>query len=141
MVSEIRLRLARHGLRNSSVYHLVAISNKKARNAAPIEKLGEFNPRPRVQSLSELPPAAQVFGRESWVVPKEKRIEWNVDRIKYWISVGATPTKSVVRLLERGGILQHPHKWQHRWTPGRPPIALEGTVKSPSAAAEQTESR
>jgi len=34
-------------------------------------------------------------------VPKEKKVEWDVGRINYWLGVGAQPTKSVVKLLER----------------------------------------
>jgi hypothetical protein len=34
-------------------------------------------------------------------VPKEKKVEWDVARINYWLGVGAQPTKSVVKLLER----------------------------------------
>ena len=43
----VRLRLARHGTRNNPFYHLVAIQNTKARDARPIEKLGEYDPVPR----------------------------------------------------------------------------------------------
>jgi small subunit ribosomal protein S16 len=31
---------------------------------------------------------------------KHKTVEWSVDRIKYWLGVGALPSKTVVRLLE-----------------------------------------
>ena len=34
-------------------------------------------------------------------MPKEKKVEWDVGRINYWLGVGAQPTKSVVKLLER----------------------------------------
>jgi small subunit ribosomal protein S16 len=29
-----------------------------------------------------------------------KTVKWSVDRIKYWLGVGALPSKSVVKLLE-----------------------------------------
>ncbi|WFD38420.1 37S ribosomal protein S16, mitochondrial [Malassezia japonica] len=35
----------------------------------------------------------------------EKRMEWNEDRIKYWLNTGAQPTKSVFRLLYRAGLI------------------------------------
>lgn len=98
----IRIRLARHGQRHTPVYHIVAINASKRRDARPIEKLGEYDPIPRVPQEFQLPAASQVFGQPV-VLPKEKRIEWNVDRIKYWLGVGAQPTKTVVRLLERVG--------------------------------------
>lgn len=31
---------------------------------------------------------------------EQKTIEWSVDRIRYWLHVGALPSKSVVKLLE-----------------------------------------
>jgi ribosomal protein S16 len=32
---------------------------------------------------------------------REKRIVWDVERVRYWLGVGAQPTESVVKLLER----------------------------------------
>lgn len=97
----IRLRLARHGQSHTPVYHLVAINATKRRDAMPIEKLGEYDPLPRTPKDYKLPVSHQVFGARTKAVPKEKRIEWNVERINHWLSVGAQPTPSVVRLLER----------------------------------------
>jgi small subunit ribosomal protein S16 len=98
----VRLRLARHGHRHNPIFHLVAINSQKPRNAQPIETLGEYDPVPRVASTSALPQSSQVFGEKKTApVPKEKKVEWDVARINYWLGVGAQPTKSVVRLLER----------------------------------------
>ncbi|BEJ10948.1 hypothetical protein CspHIS471_0103700 [Cutaneotrichosporon sp. HIS471] len=114
----VRLRLARHGQKRAPVFHIVAINSSKARNARPIEKLGEYDPIPRIPiEHSKMPPLAHVFGSDKVSVQKEKRIEWNVERIKYWLAVGAQPTLTVVKLLERGGVLSSPHKWMHRWSP------------------------
>jgi small subunit ribosomal protein S16 len=98
----VRLRLARHGHRHNPIFHLVAINSQKPRNAQPIETLGEYDPIPRVASTSALPQSSQIFGeKKSAPVPKEKKVEWDVKRINYWLGVGAQPTKSVVKLLER----------------------------------------
>ncbi|KAF5356269.1 hypothetical protein D9756_004151 [Leucocoprinus leucothites] len=91
----IKLRFAMHGLRNNRFFHLVAIDHRKARNAKPAELLGIYKPR--------------IDGPNG-----KKTLEWSVDRIKYWLNEGAVPSKSVVDLLERGGILNpgspyHPH--------------------------------
>ncbi|RSH80226.1 37S ribosomal protein S16, mitochondrial [Apiotrichum porosum] len=124
----VRIRLARHGQRHTPVYHVVAINASKRRDARPLEKLGEYDPIPRTPAaFAALPPKANVFGPQKFEVPKEKRIEWNVERINYWLSVGAEPTRSVVKLLERGGVLTTPHKWQHRWSPA-PPVTERGIV-------------
>ena len=79
-VMTVRLRLAVHGVRHSKIFHLVAIDQRKRRNAKPIELLGVY--RPRVEPNSP-----------------HKSVEWSVDRIKYWLGVGAQPSDSVVKLL------------------------------------------
>ncbi|CCL98290.1 uncharacterized protein FIBRA_00284 [Fibroporia radiculosa] len=82
----VRLRLAMHGPRHNRIFRLVAIEQTWARNAKPIEVLGQFNPR---------------------VTPGEttKTVEWSVDRIRYWLGVGAMPSKSVEKLLTLGNIV------------------------------------
>ncbi|KAI8980728.1 ribosomal protein S16, partial [Trametes punicea] len=82
----VRLRMAVHGLRNNRIFHLVAVNQRQRRNAKPIELLGVYNPR--------LKPGE-----------KTKTIEWSVQRIQYWLRVGATPSKSVTKLLQMGGVL------------------------------------
>ena len=78
----VRLRLAVHGIRNNRIFHLVAIDQRKRRNAKPIELLGIY--RQRVEPKSP-----------------HKTVEWSVDRIKYWLGVGAQPSDSVVKLLTK----------------------------------------
>lgn len=98
----VRIRLARHRQKHAPVFHIVAINSSKRRDARPLEKLGEYDPIPRIPiEHAKMPPKAHVFGQEKVVIPKEKRIEWNVERIKYWLAVGAQPTQTVVKLLER----------------------------------------
>lgn len=120
----VRLRLARHGSRNNPFYHVVAIRDKAARDARPIEKLGEYDPIPRPRQSGKQPVQAwEHVGVASSSAqdlrtqadrpilssglegagkpPMEKRIEWNVSRIHYWLGVGAQPSKPVARLLDR----------------------------------------
>ncbi|ELU42585.1 ribosomal s16 domain-containing protein [Rhizoctonia solani AG-1 IA] len=85
-MSVVRLRLACRGQRNRPFYHIVAINVRKARDAKPIEKLGEYDPIPK--PLPENPSVT------------EKRITWDADRIQYWLGVGAQPSPTVARLLE-----------------------------------------
>lgn len=85
-MSGVRLRLARHGIANRPFYHIVAIPAQKARNGQPLEKLGEYDPTPRIR----------IAG-----APARKLIEWNKQRIDYWLSVGALPTQPVTKLLMR----------------------------------------
>lgn len=36
----------------------------------------------------------------------EKRLEWNEDRIRHWLKLGAQPSKPVARLLDRAGLVE-----------------------------------
>ncbi|KAL1708996.1 ribosomal protein S16 domain-containing protein, partial [Schizophyllum commune] len=87
----MKIRLAMHGHRNHRIFHLVAINSDKRRNARPTELLGIYDPHLNDQ------------GR--------KTVEWAVDRIRYWLSVGAQPTKSAVKLLETGNIIPPNSHW------------------------------
>lgn len=109
----VRLRLARHGTRSNPFYHLVAIQNTKPRDARPIEKLGEYDPVPKPEfprplhaalAVSENRPGFNGEVIRSGVHEKpimRKRLEWNEDRIRYWLGTGAQPTKTVFKLLHR----------------------------------------
>ena len=77
----MRIRLAVHGLRNHRIFHLVAIDGRRRRDGKPVELLGIYQPH--------LKPGED-----------KKVVEWSVDRIRYWLQVGAVPSKSVVKLLE-----------------------------------------
>ncbi|KAK0198213.1 hypothetical protein F5146DRAFT_77161 [Armillaria mellea] len=72
----------------------------------------------------------------------EKKIEWSVDRIRYWLSVGAVPSKSVVKLLEAGKILSpdSPYSTAARLRPKYPvtpevPIPSEETTPATEATS------
>ncbi|KAH7104451.1 hypothetical protein BKA62DRAFT_461296 [Auriculariales sp. MPI-PUGE-AT-0066] len=85
----IRLRFAMHGVRNNRILHLVAIDQRKRRNARPLELLGVY--QHRIQQNAPQP---------------VKRMNWAVDRIKFWLDHGALPSDAVSRVLEVGGIIK-----------------------------------
>ncbi|XP_001630957.2 probable 28S ribosomal protein S16, mitochondrial [Nematostella vectensis] len=88
--SIVALRLALYGCKNRPFFYLVASHRKKARNRGYFEQIGTYDPLPNDRN--------------------EKLISLNVDRIKYWLSVGAEPTRPVAMLLGLAGILPvHPH--------------------------------
>lgn len=113
----VRLRLSRKGTRNNPFYHVVAINDSKPRDARPIEKLGEWDPIPRPAPSSRLPTpfvgsAKAVPGNGGLMtsgLPEaqkeekklQKRLEWNEERIRHWLKLGAQPSKPVAKLLDR----------------------------------------
>lgn len=78
----VRIRFSMHGPRHNKLFHIVAINSKKRRDAKPIETLGVFR--------HTIDPAKDRA---------TKSVEWSVARIKYWLGVGAQPSKSAVRLF------------------------------------------
>lgn len=77
----VRIRFSRVGRPHDPFYRLVATNRTYARDAKPIEVLGAFNPR-----------------------NMKKPDAFNVERVKYWFSVGALPTESVVHGLKVAGL-------------------------------------
>src|SRR3954470_5604247 len=77
----VRLRFTRIGRPHDPYYRLVAIDKRQARDAKPIEVLGTVNPRDKKN-------------------PQSVKIE----RLQYWIGVGAPASESVVFTLKNAGI-------------------------------------
>jgi len=79
----VRLRLKRLGRRHRPFYRLNAIDLRSPRNGKVIEELGWFDPL---------------------VEDGDKRIKLNEERIRYWLSVGAQPSRTVADLLRKENI-------------------------------------
>ena len=85
----VKLRLKRFGRRHRPFYRLCAMDQRSARDSRAIEELGTFDP-----------------GLED----ESKQVDFNADRIKYWLSVGAQPSDTVRSLLRRSEIDPTPGK-------------------------------
>ena len=114
----IRIRLSRaHLTRNSPRYTLVATNSSLRTTSKPLETLGSYPPLPSLPIPISLSPNGQPRDSSLWgpgIYPTngskelvgEKKVEWNESRIKYWLSLGAKPTKTVERLLNQAGIIR-----------------------------------
>ena len=80
MATKIRLR--RTGTTNLALYRIVVADVRSPRDGRFIENLGHYDPRKE--------------GKEKVVV--------NMERLKYWLSVGAQMTESVIPLVKAQGI-------------------------------------
>jgi small subunit ribosomal protein S16 len=78
----VKIRLSRAGGKKSPFYRIVAADVRSPRDGRFLEKLGTYDPR----AESEGAPGRLVLHR---------------DRVDYWLSVGARPTKIVQRLMRR----------------------------------------
>ena len=85
----VKMRLSRWGSSHNPFYKIVAIHAKKARDGKYFEDLGTYNPIADLKGV--------------------KHISLNIERIKYWIGVGAQPSDRVHWLLSKINLLpQHP---------------------------------
>ncbi|MDI9505242.1 MAG: 30S ribosomal protein S16 [Candidatus Excrementavichristensenella sp.] len=78
----VKIRLKRMGMKKEPFYRIVVTDSRNARDGRFIEELGYYNP-----------------------IPDPAEIKVNVERAKYWLSVGAQPTDTTRGLLKKGGAL------------------------------------
>ncbi|CAD6443894.1 a625760c-f1cc-4517-9673-09ed24537b3d [Sclerotinia trifoliorum] len=88
----VRIRLARFGRKRQPIYNIVVAQARSARNSLPIEVLGTYDPQPKLPADGE----GQKF----------KDIRLDSLRAKYWLGVGAQPSKTAWRLLSMAGLLE-----------------------------------
>ncbi|KAB8295849.1 hypothetical protein EYC80_008671 [Monilinia laxa] len=88
----VRIRLARFGRKREPFYNIVVAQARSARNSLPLEVLGTYDPIPKLPADGE----GQKF----------KDIRLDTLRAKYWLGVGAQPTKTAWRLLSMAGLLE-----------------------------------
>jgi len=81
----LKIRLARAGTKKRPVYHIVVADSRFPRDGRFIERLGFFNPL-----------TAKDAG--------EKRLKLDLDKVKAWMTKGATPTDRVMRFLDEAGV-------------------------------------
>jgi len=72
------IRLARHGTRNAPFYHLTVADRASTRDGRHIERVGFFNPLAR---------------------GKAERLRVDLERVDYWLKVGARPSPRVADLI------------------------------------------
>ncbi|TFK30362.1 ribosomal protein S16 [Coprinopsis marcescibilis] len=112
----VRLRMSVHGHRNYRIFHINVVPRGKKRDAKPTELLGVYDPH--------VPEGGDT-----------KSIQWSVDRIRYWLSVGAQPSRPVLKLLELGGILKPGSPFHPKSQSGNHKSSLPSTKRSPILTA------
>lgn len=74
----VTIRLARHGAKKRPFYHLTVADKSAKRDGRFIERVGFFNPLAKGD---------------------EQRMRLDLDRIDYWLSVGAQPSDRASQLI------------------------------------------
>ena len=75
----VTIRLSRAGVKKRPFYYIVVTDSRKKRDGRSIERLGFFNPI---------------------ATGKEKRLNIDTARVKYWMDNGAQSSQRVARLLK-----------------------------------------
>ncbi len=75
----VTIRLARGGSKNRPFYQIVVADQRRAATGKYIERLGYFNPIAR---------------------GGEKRLQLDLERVNYWVGVGAQPSARVASLIK-----------------------------------------
>lgn len=73
----VKIRLARGGAKKKPYYRIVVADARAKRDGRYIERIGSYNP-----------------------MVTENRITIALERVKYWLSVGAQPTERVQKLIK-----------------------------------------
>lgn len=79
-IMSVKIRLKRTGAKNSPVYRIVVADNRSPRDGKFIEELGTYQPR-----------------------QKGTNYTLDLERAKYWISVGALPSDTVASFIKKAG--------------------------------------
>ena len=79
----VRIRLQRMGRRHQPFYRIGVCDARKPRDGRMIENVGYYDPLAKAE---------------------EKQVVLKEDRIRYWLSQGAQPSKTVADILKRRGI-------------------------------------
>ena len=73
----VKIRLKRFGTQKRPCYRVVVQDSQKPRDGVCIEEIGTYQP----------------------IAKEDAQVSINLDRAKYWISVGAQPTDMVKKLM------------------------------------------
>ena len=113
----LKIRLARGGSKKRPYYRIVVADINAPRDGRFIEKIGTYNP----------------------LLPKDSadRINLDVDRAKYWMSVGAKPTDRVLRFLDALGLeKREPRNNPNKAKPGKKRVEREAAEAEAATAAK-----
>ena len=75
----VKIRLKRFGTKKRPCYRVVVQDSREPRDGACIEEIGTFQP----------------------IAKEDAQVSIDMERAKYWISVGAQPTDIVKKLMNR----------------------------------------
>ncbi|MHB1156674.1 MAG: 30S ribosomal protein S16 [Phycisphaerales bacterium] len=79
----VKLRMKRMGSTHRPFYRIISVDERRKRDGRVIEELGTYNPVD---------------------LNVDRQLELKLDRVAYWLSVGAQPSQTVAHLIKRKGM-------------------------------------
>ncbi|MCA9017060.1 MAG: 30S ribosomal protein S16 [Planctomycetaceae bacterium] len=76
----VRIRMKRMGRKHRPFYRICVMDSRKQRDGEAIEEIGTY---------------------DTSVVDKSKRVTIDLERVDYWMSVGAQPSENVATLIKK----------------------------------------
>jgi small subunit ribosomal protein S16 len=77
----VRLRLQRIGRPKRPYYRVIAVDRRAKRDGEPIEILGQYDP-----------------------IALNNKLNVNMDRVSYWLAVGAEASETVAALIKKANV-------------------------------------
>lgn len=112
----LRIRLARGGSKKRPFYRMVIAENTAPRDGKFLERLGSYNP---------------LLAKEN-----QERLVVKVERVKYWLSVGAQVSERVQKLLAELNLMEKP-QIAERPKKSAPKKKAQEKMKAESESKEQ----
>ncbi len=80
----VKIRMKRFGRTNRPFYRINAVDSRASRDGRVIEELGAYDPHAK----------------------EDDKVRLNLERIQYWLSVGAQPSDTVRDFLKKAGLIK-----------------------------------
>lgn len=114
----VRIRMKRLGRKHRPFYRICVMDSRKPRDGKAIEEVGTY---------------------DTSVTEKSQRVTLNLERIDYWMSVGAQPSENVKTLIKKVktnkfGATKEPPKMQAPKQPEPESPSAEESAEAPADA-------
>lgn len=109
----LKIRMTRGGAKKRPYYKIVVADSRSPRDGRFVESIGSYDP----------------------MLPKgSERVKLDLERAKYWLSNGATPSDRVARFFSDAGLV----KWAHGNNPekAKPKAKAQERLKAAEEAAK-----
>ncbi len=110
----VRIRMTKVGRKNRHMFRIGVFDTRTRREGRPIEALGIYDPM-------------GTMGGEP--------VKFDLERAKYWLSVGASPTETMTAILKKAGIAVKPAKGAGRTARKRRKAAAKKPAKAGAGKA------